>query len=258
MDKPRRTQMLETLLAETRKVGPRRKLLMLVAVAVAAGYLLTLKQGAQKEHAGQAAQKAAVEQARAATNEEIVEAMRTRFGGPSQNKDQVALVTRVGELIARKSDAAKAGKAVAFHLVSEPNSINAFGLADGNVYMTTAMLNRMRTEGQLAAVLAHAAAHALAGDGLSVVPGAANAKPNWQHTAQAEQAADALAVKLMSQAGYNPEAFAAMLEVLATAYHAGADVAFFTTHPNSADRLEAIHAAIVALYPQGVPAVLSE
>ena len=62
----------------------------------------------------------------------------------------------------------------------------------------------------------------------------------------------------MGQAGYDPTAFGAALNVLASAYHAKADVAFFTTHPSTADRLNGVAAAIKLAYPEGLPEILSK
>ena len=251
MDKPPRTQTIETLLKETRRISPRRWFLMAV-VALAAGiYLFTLK------HEGEQVRASTAEE-RAALNAEIGERLPKQLGGKSDNKEQVALIERVSQAIATRSDASKATTPLTFHLMAEPNSINIYGLGDGDIYITTALLNRMQTEGQLASVLAHATAHALVKDNLNVVAAATSVKPIWQHSAEQERAADVLTVKLMSQAGYDPNAFTSMLGVLAKAYNAKADVAFFTTHPNTADRIDASAAAIAALYPEGVPPALSK
>lgn len=251
MDKPARTHAIEKLLNETRRISPRRWFLMAV-VALAAGiYLFTLK------HEGEQV-RTTTAQERATLDAEISERLPKLLGGASKNTEQLALVARVAAAITTHSDASKAPTPLTFHLMAEPNSINIYGLADGNIYVTTALLNRMQTEGQLAAALAHAAAHALVKDHMTVVAAASTIRPIWQHTAQQERAADMLTVTLMSQAGYDPNAFASMLGVLAKAYTAKAEVTFFTTHPNTADRLDGVTAAITALYPQGVPAVLSK
>jgi predicted Zn-dependent protease len=241
-----------------RRISPRRKLLA-AALALAAGaFLLTLKHGAEQDHATIAAANAISSAQRDTTNAEIKKIMETRYGGASNNREQSALVSRVGTTIRTKLDPKSTKIPLQFHLLKEANSINIYGLSSGDIYITTALLNRMQTEGQLAAILAHGVAHALHGDGVSPVTTPAYALPLWQHTVEQERAADMLTLKLMSQAGYDPNAFTGALMVLAKAYNAGADVAFFTTHPNEAERLNAIASAITALYPKGVPAVLSK
>lgn len=258
MSTPRRTLIIEKLAREAQRVRPFRKLLMLGLVLAAGLFLLTLKQGGEAERAAAAHARALGLQQRTATNADITRAMQTRFGGISTNRAQLALVARVGAAIAGKTEARAAGLPLRFHLLAEPNHINSYALHGGDIYLTTALLNRMQTEGQLAAVLAHATAHVLAGDALSPVAAGGAAQPVWQHTLAQEAAADARAVTLMGQAGYDPNALNDMLGVLVAAYQAGADVAFFTTHPNTADRLARIAATIAARYPGGVPATFSK
>lgn len=251
--------MLERLIADARRIPPRRRIMMLVALVVAAGYLSTLKNGADQEKRVLQEVKQKQAEQREATNGEINAAMKKDFGGVSTNQDQIALVARVAAAVIGKTDAAKTVPPMRVTLLAEPNHINLYALSSGEVYITTALLNRMQTEGQLAAMIAHAAAHAMAGDGLMVLP--ANAKipkPMWQYRPEAVKKADVLTVKLMSQAGYDPNAFGRALAVLAEAYHAGADASFFTTHPSAADRQAGIDAAIKLLYPDGLPAILSK
>ncbi|MDX2096021.1 MAG: M48 family metalloprotease [Alphaproteobacteria bacterium] len=258
MSTPRRTLIIEKLAREAQRVRPHRKLLMLGLVLAAGLFLLTLKQGGEQERAAAVSAKLLSLKQRDATNADITRAMQTRFGGVSTNHAQLKLVARVGVAVAAKTDARYAHVPLRFHLLAEPNSINSYALASGDIYLTTALLNRMQTEGQLAAVLAHAAAHVIAGDALFPVEAEALALPAWQHTTTQEAAADALAVTLMGQAGYDPNALNDMLGVLVAAYQAGADVAFFTTHPNTTDRLTRIAATIAARYPEGVPTQFSK
>jgi predicted Zn-dependent protease len=257
--KPRRTQMLEKLIADARRIHPRRKILTIALAIVAAGYLMTIKQGAVQEQ--QTLEEVKVKQAerREATNAEINDAMGDDFGGPSTNKDQVALVARVAATIIEKTDAGKAAKPMRVMLLAEPDHINLYGLSSGEIYLTTALLNRMRTEGQLASMLAHAAAHVMAADGLALLPENPKIpKPIWQYKPEAETKADVLTITLLSQAGYDPYAFGRALTILAEAYHAGADASFFTTHPSAADREKGIEAAIKQVYPEGLPEILSK
>jgi beta-barrel assembly-enhancing protease len=258
MNEPTQPVAFEKPLLAARRISPRRKLLAALLAVVAGAFLLTLKHGAEQDHATVATAKAFTSAQREAMNAEIKKIMETRYGGQSDNREQSALVARVGTAIRTKLDPKSTKIPLQFHLLNEANSINIYGLSNGDVYITTALLNRMQTEGQLAAMLAHGAAHALAGDGVGPVATPAYALPLWQHSVEQERAADVLSLKLMSQAGYDPNALTAALTVLAKAYNTGADVAFFTTHPNETERLAAIASAITTLYPKGVPAVLSK
>lgn len=257
--KPRRTQMLEKLIADARRIHPRRRIIMIALVLATALYLTTLKEGGEQERATKAVANSISAQQRQATNGEIIAAMERDFGGPSSNKDQVALVARVGGTILEKTDAGKAAKPMKVILLAEPDHINIYGLSSGEIYITTALLNRMQTEGQLASMLAHAASHVMVTDGLAVLPANPKiAKPLWQYRPEVETKADVLTIKLLSQAGYDPHAFGRALTILAEAYHAGADASFFTTHPSAPDREKGIEAAIKQVYPDGLPEILSK
>ena len=246
-------------LNDKRRISRTHKILMGALALAAIGFLATLKHGSQQEHALAAETSEHARERREHVNAEITKAAATQWGGESSNREQRALVARVGQAIATKSGAKQYPVALRFHLLAEPNAITLYGLSSGDIYITTALLNRMQTEGELAAALAHAAAHAIAGDALApVTTTPPSPRPLWQHSVSEERAADALTVTWMGQAGYDPNAFSSMLMVLAKAYNAGADVGFFTTHPNAPDRLDAIRASIAATYPSGVPKELSK
>jgi predicted Zn-dependent protease len=189
-------------------------------------------------------------------HEAIARAMAAEYKGESIQLDQRALVARVGKAFAEKSDGKK--HPLQFHLLAEPNAINLFALSSGDIYLTTALVNRMQTEGQLAAALAHGVAHVLAGDVPSAVAARAGSLPLWAYSLEQERAADARAITLMVQAGYDPNALLGMFTVLVKAHQSGAAVDFFITHPNETSRMVDITAAIRALYPQGIPVELSK
>lgn len=239
-------------------ISGRRKVLAIILAIAACTYLLTLKHGVTQEEKTRDSAKRIIDQQRDQINEDITKAFRKSYKGESSNHQQNALVERVGTAIATQSDAKNSKVKLKFHLLAEPDSINIYGLSTGDVYITTAMLNRMQTEGQLAAALAHGAAHALAGDMATPVTAGKHPLPLWQHALEQERAADVTGLRLMAQTGYNPEAMGTMLSILAKAYNAGADVSFFTTHPNAADRLAVLDATIKQLYPTGLPAVMSK
>ena len=239
-------------------ITTKRKILAVALAVAATGYLVAVKHGAEQDKKTQDVVKSLSAQQRNVMNGEIRDAMEKHYGGMSDKREQVALVTRVGTSIATTSDAKNSTIKFKFHLLAEKDSINMYALSSGDIYVTTALLNRMQTEGQLAAVLAHGVAHVIAADMATPLAQPKHPLPLWQYTVDQERAADALGLKLMGQTGYNPNAMSGMLTLLAKAYNAGADVAFFTTHPNVPDRLAALDATIKTLYPTGLPAVMSK
>ena len=190
---------------------------------------------------------------RGQANADMKQFLVQHYGGESANARQRALVERIGHDIVSRSNAKDSKKEFQFHLLAEPNAINSFAVPTGDVYVTTALVNRMRTEGELAAALSNGVAHVLKSDRMDMSP---TSPP--QFTVTEETAADANTVKLMAATGYDPQALLGMFTVLTDAYNAHADVPFFVTHPSADGRLASIAATIKALYPQGVPSVLSK
>lgn len=258
---PPTDNLIEEALKIKRSPARSRKITAVMAIVAVLGiaFLLQMKTKSDASVAEAKAAKIVAQKERDAANVEINNAILQSYRGLSKNGQQKALVARVGSAILTKSDVKNLAVGVRFHLLAEPNSINVFALSTGDVYVTTALLNRMQTEGQLAAALAHGAAHTMNNDLPEAVEATQNLQtPSWYYSQTQEDAADKLAVKLMGQAGYDPGAMIGMFTVLLKAYETKADVSFFTTHPNQPQRLQAIQAAIEAVYPQGIPQELSK
>lgn len=203
-------------------------------------------------------------------------ALVAQYDGLSSSADQKALVMRVGSAVAGTETASKAGWKFQFQLLAEPNILNAFALPGGQIFITSGLLNRLLTEGEVAAVMAHQIAHVLSRDAvkkLAADMGAEGAPVlnademegflssqlvGVHFSTEQEAAADALTVKLLRETGYSPNALLGLLKILSTAYYAGAEVEYFTTHPNASNRVAAIQAAIAKEFPDGVPDTMSK
>lgn len=174
------------------------------------------------------------------------------YGNLSTNAEQRALVARVGKHLVDSSDAARANVSFRFYLLADANRINVFALPDGSVFITTLLLNHLKTEGQLAAMLAHEIGQLTAGN-----------RPYYPasgvitYTREQEQKADANGVRIMSQAGYDPTALTNTLENLAE-IHKTTPVEFYQSHPSPNNRLARIDYAIKRQFPDGVPESLSD
>lgn len=204
------------------------------------------------------------------------------YGGVSSNMENRLLVDKVGRTIVSRSDVARTGWNFQFHLLADENVINAFALPGGQVFITTNLFNRMKTEGQLAAVLAHEISHVVARHGAqhlakqNLAGGLSNAAVvasgdysagqvaamigevvNLRYGRDDELESDALGVRYMSQAGYDPRAMIKVMEMLAEA-GSPEQVQFFSTHPSPMNRIERIQYAIEQEYPEGVPEKLSD
>jgi beta-barrel assembly-enhancing protease len=211
--------------------------------------------------------------------------MEQQYGGLSSDSQSQALVNKVGQQIVSNTKAKETPYKFEFHLLDADNVINAFALPGGQVFITSGLLKRLQTEGQLAGVLGHEIGHVVARHGAEHIAktqltqgltGAAVIatydpnNPSSRYSAavaaligqlvslrfsrEDELEADKLGVRFTSESGYDPHAMIGVMEILDTSTKGqGRQPEFFSTHPNPDHRIERIQAAIKEIYPQGVP-----
>ena len=197
-------------------------------------------------------------------------AMIQQHGGLHPSEQGQRFVKQVGQRIVQNSDAINSPYRYDFHLLADPNMVNAFALPGGQVFITEALFRRLETEDQLAGVLGHEVGHVVARHGAERIAkqqltqgltGAAVIASGDYSTAQAAQMiaglvnmsygrdqelqSDDLGVRFMYQSGYNPEALIGVMRILEEASGGGQrQPEFFSTHPSPDNRVEQIRAAI--------------
>jgi predicted Zn-dependent protease len=161
-----------------------------------------------------------------------------------------------------------------FHVI-ESKEINAFALPGGNMFMFTGLMDKMKTDDEIAAVTGHEMthvrkqhwAHAYAGQqkrelGLAVVLGLTKANKNVQTLAGAgeqlytlkfsrgeEDQADAGGLQDMVDAGYDPHGMLDLFHTLQTSSGSqGGPPAFLSDHPLTSDRIKRTQQRIDTLY----------
>lgn len=213
--------------------------------------------------------------------------MMQEFDGLDPDPGLQQIVDNIGYRLLQSGFASKSDYPFEFHLLADQETINAFALPGGQIFITRALFERLETEGQLAGVLAHEVVHVLSRHGaeriaeMQLTQGLTGAvvlatydpdNPNSQQTAQVamligqlvnmkfgrddEIQSDTLGVKIMTQAGYDPRSMITVMQVLDQASSGNRPPEFFSTHPNPENRIGKIEAAISAEYPNGVPAGL--
>lgn len=217
--------------------------------------------------------------------------MAAQYGGLHPDQAAQALVDKVGERLVASTAAQDTPYRFEFNLLADDETINAFALPGGPIFITAGLLQRLETEGQLAGVLAHEIGHVVARhsaehiakaqltEGLAGAAVIAAYDPD--HPQSSQQAAavaamigqvvnmkygrddelesDRLGVRFMGETGYDPRAMIRVMEILAESTEgASRPPEFFSTHPNPERRIENIQAAIQAEFPQGVPAGLAK
>lgn len=221
---------------------------------------------------------------------QAVPEMAAEFGGLDPDPQVQAMVDKVGNSVVASSEAGETPYQFEFNLLADDQTINAFALPGGPVFVTNGLLSQLETEGQLAGVLAHEIGHVVARhsaehiakaqltEGLTGAAIIAASDPD--HPQSAQQAAaiaavvgqlvnmkygrddelesDRLGVRFMAEAGYDPRAMIRVMEILAASSEGNSPPEFFSTHPNPERRIEQIQAAIQDEFPNGVPDGLTQ
>lgn len=204
--------------------------------------------------------------------------MAREMGGLSRNQQATAIVKQVGQKVVKNSAAAQTPYRYDFHLLADPQTINAFALPGGQVFITEGLLLRLTEDGKtlsedmLAGVLGHEVAHVVArhsaerlaqmelAQGLTGAVTMATYDPSNPNTAYIAQSvanmlqlkygrdqelqSDYLGVRFMLEAGYRPEYLIQVMEILKQASGPNRTPEFQSTHPDPENRQEAIQAAI--------------
>lgn len=201
-----------------------------------------------------------------------------QMGGQSRDTKAQALVDRVGNKLVQSTLARQTPYRFEFHLLADNQTINAFALPGGQIFITEALFRMFKNEDQLAGVLGHEIGHVVGrhsneqmaksrlwsglaqGAGVLLSDGQSNAGAQIANMAadirlksfgrDDELESDALGVRFLIDAGYNPEAMIGVMEILAKAASGSRQPEFLSTHPNPENRVEKIREAI-DLYRKG-------
>jgi predicted Zn-dependent protease len=209
--------------------------------------------------------------------------MADQFGGLDPDESVQADVSGVGEKVVRQSIAGQSPYRFSFHVLRDPQTVNAFALPGGPIFITRGLLDRLENEAQLAGVLGHEVGHVIArhsaahiaksqlAQGLINAVGIAGSDDGsgGQHAAQVaavvaqmvqlrygrsdELQADTLGVRLMSEASYDPRALLEVMRILSESSGSNRQPEFMSSHPDPGNRQAVIQRAIEARFPDGVP-----
>lgn len=214
--------------------------------------------------------------------------MAAQFGGLLPDRAAQSRVDRIGnellgavERIVRSSNGTNPFQ-FDFHLLADPQTINAFALPGGQVFITAALYERLETEGQLAGVLGHEVGHVLMRHGAQRLAqqkltqglvGAAGVAGGSQDSAQLAAAigqmvnmkygrddeleSDKWGVQLTAEAGYDPRSMLDVMRILEEA-SGGGPPEMMSTHPKPANRQAYIKEVIETVFPNGLPTGLKK
>ncbi|MCC0175584.1 M48 family metalloprotease [Waterburya agarophytonicola K14] len=198
-------------------------------------------------------------------------------------------VDSVGNRVVRSSIAKSSSYPFEFHLLRDPQTVNAFALPGGQVFITAALLSRLNSEAQLAGVLGHEVGHVIGRHGAehlakqqlgsalvnavgiaasdnpgsgrqaAILAQAVNQMVNLKYGREDELESDRLGFQFMTEAGYNPKGIVELMKILDSARGgAQGQPEFMSTHPDPGNRIEQLISIINREYPQGIPTRLEE
>ncbi|WP_417800095.1 M48 family metalloprotease [Tenacibaculum sp.] len=192
--------------------------------------------------------------------------MTQQHGGLYPSENAQALVDKVGSRLVNNTVAKKSGYQFDFHLLRDEKTINAFALPGGQVFITHALFSQLKNEDQLAGVLGHEIGHVLGkhsneritdanfwklltmgasvGADLGELANNIGQQTLLKNGRGDELENDELGVKLMVDAGYNPENLIGVMEILKAAAGPNRVPEFQSTHPDPENRIEKIKKAI--------------
>lgn len=213
--------------------------------------------------------------------------MADQFGGLHPDPAVQNTVEEIGESIVARSAARGSGYRYDFHVLRDPETVNAFALPGGQIFITAALLSRLGDEAQLAGVLGHEIGHVVgrhsaehiakaqltqalvgaagvaasseesSGQQAAAVAAVVGQLVNMRFGRKDELESDRFGVRFMGEAGYDPRALTQVMEILAQAGGRSDRPDFLSTHPDPGNRTAEIESEIARVFPDGLPAGLT-
>ena len=193
--------------------------------------------------------------------------MAQQHGGLHPDQQLQAFVDQVGQKLIDNSVARETPYKYEFHLLQDPETINAFALPGGQIFITYALLSRLENEDQVAGVLGHEIGHVLGkhsaeriensnlwstismgaevGVGAGREAGAIGQNILLGNGRDDELESDDLGVRFMIKAGYDPNQMIEVMKILKASAGPNRVPEFQSTHPDPENRIEKIKEAII-------------
>lgn len=192
--------------------------------------------------------------------------MINQYGGMHPDQNQQRYIDAIGAKLVTSSLAKDTPYQYEFHLLADNETINAFALPGGQIFITQALFSKLTSEDQLAGILGHEIGHVLGRHSAERIA----ETEFWQTISQGasvgadagelvagigqnvllgngrddELESDELGVKFMMDAGYNPYEMIEVMKILKAAAGPNRLPEFKSTHPDPDNRIEKIKKAI--------------
>jgi predicted Zn-dependent protease len=195
--------------------------------------------------------------------------IKQQYGGLYPDKELQDFVREVGQKLVKASIANETPYDYNFYLLKDPNTVTAFALPGGKVFITYGMYERLENEDQLAGVLGHEIGHVVGrhsaeriakedltqgiingvlvgsdGGGTAQAAAMIGNIINMKYGREEELESDKLGVHFMVDAGYDPKQMLGVMRILQSVSGGNRTPEFQSTHPNPENRMEKIKQAI--------------
>ncbi len=198
--------------------------------------------------------------------------MASEFGGYDSNAADQTRVRQIGLNIVYKSPAGTIPYQFAYHLLADTQTVNAFALPGGQIFITRALYDHLQTDGELAGILGHMTGHVVARhstehiarsqltqgfSGAAILAACDPNSPNgciaaseaaaivgqlinMQFSRADETEADWLGVCFMNNSGFDPQDMVKVMQVIDSLRQGPRPPAFLSTHPDPGGRISQI------------------
>ena len=191
--------------------------------------------------------------------------MAAEFGGEYSDQIVQAFIKKMGARLVKGAGLENSPYRFEFHVLADPQTVNAFALPGGQIFITVGLLKRMQVEDQIAGVLGHEIAHVvnrhsaqqMAKQGMwqGIVQGVAvgtsgdggmsggqiaqmvSQMVNLKYGRDDEHESDIYGLRYMKNAGYKPEAMIDVMGIVKEASGGQQQSEFSSSHPSSENRI---------------------
>ncbi len=246
--------------------------LLIGLVIVAFAYLRKCSQQSENPYTGKTQSISLSPKQEIAIGLQQAPSMTQQHGGLYPNERYQEIVDNIGHRLVNNTIAKQSGYQYDFHLLRDERAINAFALPGGQIFITYALFSRLTddngrlNENMLAGVLGHEIGHVLGkhsneriteanfwklltmgasvGADLGSLANSIGQQTLLKNGRGDELESDELGVRLMIEAGYNPNYLINVMEILKAAAGPNRVPEFQSTHPDPENRIEKIQEAI--------------